>query len=178
MKKTSAYLVWSFANLFATGLIVFGFNEGGAIENTFLMIFYLFVYFYTLSFLWNLLQSHLKLLAEINEYEVNDSTIISTINEITQEVIENTPFWLLILPFYYWMFRLIALPIGWLKNGYWSEFNTCEVLPGFCTYEGSAVGLNKIILWIGNNDFGIFFSLLFLICSWIATKILKSNSLN
>lgn len=54
-------------------------------------------------------------------------------------------------------FLYIVLRIGWgclmwLKTGEWIDSSTCRVLEILCYNNTSALGLNKILDWFGNND--------------------------
>ena len=173
-----AYFVWLIAAFIATAAFIAGFREGGAKENAFLLCLYSYFYIYANSFIWSLLQSHLTLEAEIKGGKFNKNKLVVIVDEVTDEVLKKSSYWLFILPFYYWLIRISVLVGGWLKDGYWSEFTTCDVLPKICLFESKAVGLNKIILWIGTSDFGIAFTALLLLCGWIASKNEKSNWLD
>jgi hypothetical protein len=161
--------------LFATLILIAGFKEGGANNNFFLTALYLFFYVYSFSIFWNVLQSHIKLANDNFNQTTSKSKIVEVIDELTDEILSKSSYWLLIILFYYWAIRITLLAVGWLKKGYWVEFNTCDVLPLFCTYQTQAVGFNKIISWIGYNEFGFFLSVLLLLLSWIASKNSKSS---
>ena len=40
----------------------------------------------------------------------------------------------------------------WLKTGEWIDSSTCRVLEILCNNNTSALGVNKILNWFGNND--------------------------
>jgi hypothetical protein len=175
MKNPIAYAVWIVAVLIATSILIAGFKEGGANDNIFLTSLYIYFYVYSFSIFWYVLQTHVKLANEIADLLPSKNKLIDSIDELTDEILSNSSYWLLLILFYYWAIRVVLLVVSWLQRGYWVEFNTCDVLPIFCTYQTQAVGFNKIMSWIGYSEFGIFLSVLLLILSWIASKNPKSN---
>ena len=170
MKHVIAYAACVVVIAIKTLWLIVGFEQGGANDNVFLACLYIFIYLYMFSLIWNLLQSHIKLADEISGNQTKKNTIVEAIDEISEGILYKSSHWLLLLPFYYWTIRVAFLAFGWLKNGYWSEFNTCDVLTIFCSYQTNAVGLKKIIRWIGFNEFGFFLTVLLLLLSWIASK--------
>ena len=175
MKNPIAYAVWIVAIMFATLILIAGFKEGGANNNVFLTVLYLFFYVYSFSIIWYVLQSHIKLANDNSNQTTSKSKIVEVIDELTDEILSKSSYWLLIILFYYWAIRITLLAVGWLIKGYWVEFNTCDVLPLFCTYQTQAVGFNKIMSWIGYSEFGFFLSVLLLLLSWITSMNSKSS---
>jgi hypothetical protein len=54
------------------------------------------------------------------------------------------------------MIRIPLLLIGWLMHGEWQEYTACDAIQSICTIDSPLIGLNKMIYWVSENDFGFF----------------------
>ncbi len=53
------------------------------------------------------------------------------------------------------IYVIVRLNFGvfdWLMTGTWYECTTCSLFELFCAPATIAVGLNKILFWLGSND--------------------------
>ena len=170
-----ALLMWLAFNIFLLGLIVVIWKE--TVNSGFIVRCFAFAgCVYAFSFCWNMLSTYVKDRDKIAGItDAKRAPVLNFIDALTEEVLNSTTFWLWLVPIYYWMFRIVALLLGWLKDGEWNTFNTCDAIPAFCRFESRAIGLNKIVNWIGVNDFGIFLLLLCGLCGWLAHKGRKQD---
>jgi hypothetical protein len=165
-----ALTIWLVFNIFLLELFLVTWRESEA-SGLFVKCFSVAVYVYAFSFCWDALITHIKDSNEIAGIKHGErGAAFQLIDSLTAEVLSSATLWLWLLPVYYLMIRLAVLFFGWLKEGEWSTFTTCDVIPSFCYYQSNLVGLNKIISWIANNDFGFFLALVCGVCGWIASK--------
>lgn len=172
-----ATAVWFFFNVLLIELLLLALREVSGGGGVILYCAALAIYAYAFSFCWHALQTHIKDANDIAGFEEGKrNDFLRLIDSLTGNMLAMTPLWLLMVPIYYWMFRVAMLLISWLKTGEWSDFTTCDALPAFCNFESNAVGVNKIVNWIAANDFGIF---LLVVCGglgWLAS--LRNDSTN
>lgn len=130
-----------------------------------------FIYYYVFCIFWGFLQNHIKLSCESRSIELpSNSGAVGFLNELTNDSLKFAPTFTLLVPLYYWMFRLVILPLGWLKTGEWSEFTTCDVYKQFCNFDSNALGLNILINKIGQADYGFLLATLCLIFYLLSKK--------
>jgi hypothetical protein len=165
-----AFAIWLVLNIFLFELLAVTWKEGES-SGLFVKCFALAVYAYGFSFFWNAFFGYIRHVDEMAGRVGNENNrFLKFVNALTNDVLESATLWLWLVPLYYWMIRISMLLIGWIKDGEWNTFTTCDVIPTTCYFESKAVGLNKIINWIAYNDFGYFLLILCGLCGWIALK--------
>lgn len=168
--------VWLVFNVLLIELLLLALREVSGGGGTFMYCASLAIYVYAFSFCWDVLQTHIKDANEIKGIEEgNRSDFLRVIDSLAKDILDMSPLWLWLIPFYYWMIRITFLLIGWLKNGEWSVFTTCDVIPAFCYFESKALGLNKIIHWLAEMDFGFF---LLMLCGFLGWITLQRKNFN
>jgi hypothetical protein len=166
-----AYAVWLVFNLIAYAILTIALRSihntdyktmiVGLNGNLYLYIFAISIYTYCFAYLWDFLQEHIALSDDINERETKKNGLIFVIDSISQLIISQALISSFILPIWYWMIRFVVLAFGWLKYGEWIQYTSCDAIQTFCSFNSSFVGINIIMNWFSENDFGY---LLTLIC--------------
>jgi hypothetical protein len=168
--------VWFVFNVLLIELLLLALREVSGDGGAFLYCASLAIYAYAFSFCWDVLQTHINDANEIKGIEVGErNDFLRLIDSLTKDMLDMSPLWLWLVPVYYWMFRIALLLIGWLINGEWSTFTTCDAIPAFCYFESKAVGLNKIVHWLAEIDFGFFLLMLCGLLGWITLQRKDSN---
>jgi hypothetical protein len=165
-----ALTIWLVFNIFLLELLLVTWQENST-NGLFVKCFSIAVFAYAFSFCWDALITHIKDSNEIAGIELAErGSVLQFIDSLTAEVLSSATLWLWLVPVYYVLIRVTFLIFGWLKDGVWNTYTTCDVIPSFCYFQSNAIGLNKIVAWFANNDFGFFLVLLCAICGWIVLK--------
>lgn len=172
MKNLFSYCVWLVANFIALATYLILLRDS---SNDFVICLNSAIYIYVVALAWDALVNHVTLSAEINDYAFERTKAGLFMDELSNYIIAKSSYFLILVPIYYWLFRFPLLLILWLKDGFWNEFTTCDVLQSFCDYQSKAVGLNKIVLWVGANDFGIFLTVVCVVFAVLVNMHPKSN---
>ena len=147
-----AFFVSALRSIEATGYKTFIVSLNG---NLYLYVIATYAFIYVSSLLWDAFQSHIEL-ANVSNEETDKNILLQLIDELSNYILSQSFVCLFLTPIYYWMIRILLLLIGWLMHGEWQEYTTCNAIQSLCNIDSELIGLNKIIYWLGNNDFGFF----------------------
>lgn len=172
MKKHKiAYAVWLIFNFitYATLTLVLRniYDLGhktvvaGVTGNLYLYFFTFSIYIYCFAYLWDFLQEHIALADGLQERKIQTNLMMLLADGLSNTVLSQAFLASFTLPICYWMARVFILVIGWLKYGEWIQYSSCDAIQPFCNFDSTFVGINIIVNWLGNNEFGF---LLTLIC--------------
>ncbi len=164
-----AYAVWLFFNFFAYALLVIVLRAIHATGyktaitdlpgNLYLYFISFAIYIYVVALFWNALREHINLADEIRGIQSNEGLFTSLMNSLSDWVLNESLLACVVLPLWYWMARVCVIVFDWLKTGEFVTYTTCDAIH-FCNIESSFIGLNLILNWIGNAEFGLFVSAL------------------
>lgn len=146
----------------------------GLAGNMYLYFFSISIYLYFFACLWDLLQEHIKLSNSIHNRTSNKGFLILLLDGLSGLIISQALLFSFAVPLFYWAIRIIFAIFGWLKYGELIQYTSCNAIPNICNFESSFVGINIIVNWFGQNDFGILVSVLSLILCFLFKKHPKS----
>lgn len=159
----TAYFVWLLFNFFMYGwvhlIIVYTQSHSffnGQQGNIFLELLTFSIYVYLFCLSWEALQNHISLSKEISTLPIVIHPAVDILNDFSNVILKGTPFFLLFGGLFLIIGRFGFGAISWLMTGAWENYSTCKVLGVLCSPTSSMVGLNKILAWIGNEDFLVF----------------------
>ena len=93
--------------------------------------------------------------------------VADILNDFSKFILYGTPIFLLFGGLFLIIGRFGLGSIVWLMTGTWKSFSTCNALGILCSPSSSMIGLNKILAWIGNEDFLVFMIPLGTLLLWI-----------
>lgn len=161
-----AFVVWFFCNYLTVAFYLSALRSIEATGyktlivslrgNLYLYVIATYAFIYATSLLWHALQSHIDLANLSNSENLEKNIFLQLIDELTNYILSKAVILLLLIPIYYWMIRIPLLLVLWLMHGEWQEYTTCDAIQSICDIDSQLIGLNKIIYWLGINDFGFF----------------------
>ena len=145
-------------------------------DNIFLLLMTLTLDLYILCALWNVVQENMEVEGASIYDAPKEIGVLKRISEVARDIVENSPFWIFLSGWFILAGRTAWGLLEWIRFGVWNSYTSCEVLQILCTSNTNLIGLDRVFLWFGANDFALSFVLpLCMFLSYLTGKHPKSR---